>query len=249
MREIPEELKPCFNPNSKADQLFRVNKLPEHIAEIGRMLLEVVDCMYSPTTFWRFPSLQCGVNEIGNLSADDRSSIFSAIFPGIASEVEVVYLYFDNLTKLTVGKSSVTDSDYRADCHIARKTRWLISFSKSIIGFENNNINWFIEHENRFTLGHFFSALIAEDEKSGDDILQKILQISPKKDNYYLTFLCTPLNIGEKYLQKSLDNFVKSRSDQFHFEVARSSSPAGVCICIQVPDRKRKRHCHCRRIY
>ncbi len=206
MAENKKEIQEFSNPNSVSDQLIRLDKLPPGIAVPGKMLVQPTITNDSRTTDYgrtNFHSLECGINKINDLTENDQSSLFSALFPGIASEILCTYRYFNQLTQLSEDRSSYS-TDYTLT-HVARNTEWLIHFTQEIQGFENQNIYWFIDHERYFYgFWRIFAALLATQDELRLKILSKVTS-DLSTDNKIYTFLCVPLEIGKRYLEMALD--------------------------------------------
>ena len=200
LKEISEELKPYFNPNSETEQLNRLNQLTPYLAEYGRELISSTYCRGD----------ECKINKLNDITANDRSSLFSALFPGIAAEVECTYENFNLLTKLPWERSpGEAGAEYKTT-HIAQNTVWLMRFASSIQGFEDQNIFWFLDYEDHFHyLGHLFAALITKQDNQGKEVLAKVLSIPQPNKNVLVTFLCVPLDIGEPYLEVTLNSLIE----------------------------------------
>lgn len=208
MKDTPEELKPFYNENSEVDQLSRLSQLPDYLDRFGRGILDSRRYHYFNG---KLQPIKCEINKINDLSSSERLSLFTALFPGIAVEVELTYEYFSELTKLSnfYFGSSPTAGTYE-NRHF-KNTLWLTLFAGSIKGYEKQDLDWFVDHEKNFDLGILLAALIAKEDGIGKEVLEKVLLLPVSNKNVLTACLCTPLNIGENYLKNSLISAMGNR--------------------------------------
>ena len=91
MKDTPEELKPFYNENSEVDQLSRLSQLPDYLDRFGRGILDSRRYHYFNG---KLQPIKCEINKINDLSSSERLSLFTALFPGSAVEVELTAEYF-----------------------------------------------------------------------------------------------------------------------------------------------------------
>ena len=198
------ELIQYLNPNSQADRINRLDKLPAYIANIGQKLINFDNLIQ-----WRYQSELCEINYINKICVEDRQILFSALYPGITTEVDSAYEYINELSKLPGSEIP----------YVARNTNWLCYFTENIRGFEDRDLNWFIENERYFDLRYILSALISRGDNTGNQILKKVLSFplpeTKPNSNRFNTFLCTPLDIGKIYLEQNLDQYNDKVIDVF----------------------------------
>jgi hypothetical protein len=230
------DLKQYLSHNSEADQLKRLEILPSHIAEIGQKLIQSTHIDWYETDNTAHQPWQCKINKLNNLDASDRLLLFLALFPGIASEVDSTYSYFSQLSQLTAERHPSFTHEHK-ETHLTSNTTWLIFFTAEIKGFEEQNINWFIEYERYFRIWYILSALIAKDDEIGNQILGKVLSIPFPKSNVLNIFLCVPLNIGRRYLEENIDKYYDESVDRFHIYCS-PVHPQAICYAYNYAEDK-----------
>ena len=215
--EAQERLKSFHNPEHTSAQLARLQVLASQLSTLGQILLqagpewEKMEEEGSRRS-WYEPNRDLTFHL---LSASERMSLFSALFPGIASYVEDAWNLFDLLPY----QASYQRRPFRnpKDITLEARVAWLQRLPHAVNGFEHQDIVWlaaWVSHMGYWgsdTLGYLFAAAIGKKDQIGDEVLEILVasangthQTGMMGRHVVRALLCSPRVEGWEYIERML---------------------------------------------
>src|ERR1051325_7101069 len=172
--QAQERLESLRNPEHTSEQLARLQKLPSNLSRLGQILIQAGP-EWEKLQKRRVRRAWYELNPdltINILSEAERSSLFAAIFPGIAPYVEETW----NLFNLLPYQASYQRRPFRnpKDTMLEARIVWLQRLPHAVRGYEHQDITWlaaWVAHMGYWgsdALGYLFAAAIGKKDKIGD---------------------------------------------------------------------------------
>jgi HEAT repeat protein len=215
--EAQERLKSFHNPEHESEQLARLQKLSSKLSRLGQILIQagpewekLQKQGVRGAWYESHPDLTFHL-----LSASEKSSLFAALFPGIASYLEDAWNLFDLLPY----QASYQRRPFRnpKDTTLEARVAWLQRLPHALRGYEHQDITWLAAWASHMgywgseTLGYLFAAAIAKKDKTGDEIFNILVasangthETGIMGRHVVRALLCSPSAKGWEYIERML---------------------------------------------
>ena len=175
--EARERLKAFYNPNHSTDQVSRLAQLSSSLSFLGQVLIQD-----GPAWKKLQKEMRSGngrkfrldyTQQLATLNLQERMALFTALFPGIASQVELTWNLFDLLPY----QSDYQRRPFRIPHAPILESRitWLQRLPFAVHGYEHQDVRWLAIWAAHFSywsseLGYLFAAAIEKGDDTGIEV-------------------------------------------------------------------------------